>query len=146
MEDIFGEVYWRFGARGLDAKSILDGFRIGSGETVFSYRSVAEKFRMIESGMVPIIVQRDANALEAVKDLGKPWMPSGAIARRLQTYVVQVPQRARTRLIECGHVIFAEEQLRRDQFAVLRTHSLYEGDVGLLWEDAEYLATEGLVI
>ena len=57
MEDFFGEVYWRFGAKGLDAKAILDDFRIGSGETNFSYRSVAEKFRMIESGMVPVIVE-----------------------------------------------------------------------------------------
>src|SRR4029077_12787729 len=46
MEDYFGEVYWRFGAKGLDAKAILDDFRIGSGATNFAYRSVAEKFRM----------------------------------------------------------------------------------------------------
>ena len=66
MEDFFGEVYWRFGPKGLDAKAILEDFRIGSGETNFSYRSVAEKFRMIESGMVPVIVPRDEKARNAV--------------------------------------------------------------------------------
>ena len=33
---------------------------------------------------------------------------------------------------------------RRDQFAVLMTESLYHQDVGLLWEDAEYLQLRGL--
>ena len=48
--------------------------------------------------------------------------------------------------IECGHVTFERPGLRRDQFAVLRTAGLYDPDVGLAWEDAEYLATEGIVI
>ena len=146
MDDFFGEVYWRFGAKGLDAKEILDDFRVGSGETNFSYRSVAEKFRMIESGLAPLIVAGDTTARKAVEDLGKPWIPSGSIAQRLQAYLVQVPPRARARLIECGHAAFIEKDSRRDQFAVLLTKSLYKPDVGLVWEDAEYLATEGLVI
>jgi CRISPR-associated endonuclease/helicase Cas3 len=146
MDDFFGEVYWRVGPKGVDRESILDDFRIGSGETNFLYRSVAEKFRMIESGMVPVIVAGDSTARAAVEDLSKPWIPSGAIARRLQVYLVQVPPRARARLIECGHVTFAERSFRREQFALLLTKSLYQQDVGLVWEDAEYISTEGLVI
>jgi CRISPR-associated endonuclease/helicase Cas3 len=146
MDDFFSEVYWRFGAEGLDAKSILYDFRIGSGETNFSYRLVAEKFRMIESGMVPVIVADDATAREAVQDLSNPRVPSGPIARRLQPYSVQVPPRARARLIERGYVMFMEGALRREQFAVLLTKTLYDQDVGLVWEDAEYMAMEGLVI
>ena len=69
MDDFFGEVYWRFGAKGLDAKEILDDFRVGNGETNFSYRSVAEKFRMIESGLAPLIVAGDTTARKAVEDL-----------------------------------------------------------------------------
>ena len=41
---------------------------------------------------------------------------------------------------------FVEERLRGDQFAVLMTKSLYRQDVGLVWEDAEYLALRELVI
>lgn len=146
MEDYFGEVYWRFGVKGFDAKAILEDFRIGSGETNFSYRTVGEKFRMIESGMVPVIVPRDEKARGAVAKLGIDAVPSGAIARDLQTYIVQVPPPARDRLIKCGHVTFFEKEKRGDQFAVLMTKDLYHEDVGLVWEDAEYLATEGLVI
>lgn len=146
LEDFFGEVYWRFGASGLDAKTILEDFRMGSGETNFSYRTVADKFRMIESGMVPIIVPRDEKARAAIAKLGVEAIPSGAIARELQTYIVQVPPKARERLIACGHVAFSEERLRQKQFAVLMTKSLYQEDVGLVWEDAEYLAMESLVI
>jgi CRISPR-associated endonuclease/helicase Cas3 len=146
MDDFFAEVYWRFGPEGLDRKFILKDFRIGSGETDFSYRSVAEKFRMIESGMVPVIIATNPVVREALKDLGNPLIPTGAIARRSQAYLVQVPPRARARLIECGHVTFMEKSLRGEQFAFLLTKSLYDQEVGLLWEDAEYLATEGLVI
>jgi CRISPR-associated endonuclease/helicase Cas3 len=146
MDDFFGEVYWRVGAKGLDAKAILEDFRIGSGETNFSYRSVAEKFRMIESGMAPVIVADDATARSAIDDLSKTWISSGSIAQRLQPYLVQVPPRARARLIECGHVTFVERDSRREQFAVLLTKPLYLRDIGLVWEDAEYLVTEGLVI
>ena len=101
---------------------------------------------MIESSMAPVIVQRDHKARNAISKLAYEQIPSGAIARDLQTYIVQVPPRARARLIECGHVTFAQEKLRGDQFAVLVTNSLYDPDVGLVWEDAEYLAAEGLVI
>ncbi|HEU5018169.1 MAG TPA: CRISPR-associated helicase Cas3' [Pseudolabrys sp.] len=146
MADFFGEVYWRLGPKGLDAEAILDDFRIGSGETNFAYRSVAEKFRMIKSGMAPVIVPRDDKARTAIKQLGIEKIPSGAIARRLQTYVVQVPPRARARLIACGHVQFLEERLRRDQFAVLVTEGLYQEDVGLVWEDADYLQLEQFMI
>lgn len=145
MEDFFGEVYWRVGPQGLDAKAILGDFRIGGGGTNFSYRSVAEKFRMIESGMVPVIVPGDDKARSAIAKLGIEKIPSGVIARELQTYIVQVPPKARARLIACGHVKFAEIRLRRDQFAVLVTESLYQQDVGLLWEDAEYLQAEQLM-
>jgi CRISPR-associated endonuclease/helicase Cas3 len=146
MEDFFGEVYWRVGSKGLDAKAILEDFRIGSGETHFSYRTVAEKFRMIESGMVPVIISADDKARAAIKKLSTDKIPSGAIARELQTYVVQVPPKARQRLILCGHVSFAEEKLRKDQFAVLTTASLYDSKVGLVWEDAEYLSIENFMI
>jgi CRISPR-associated endonuclease/helicase Cas3 len=146
MADYFGEVYWRFGPKGLDAKAILDDFRIGSDETNFSYRSVAGKFRMIESGMAPVIIPRDEVAREAIRKLGIEKISSGVIARDLQIYVVQVPPPARSRLIDYGHATFVEEALRRDQFAVLTTPSFYREDVGLVWEDADYLAAENMVV
>jgi CRISPR-associated endonuclease/helicase Cas3 len=146
MEDFFGEVYWRIGPKGFDAKAILNDFRVGGGGTNFSYRSVAEKFRMIESGMAPVIVPGDDKAQSAIEKLGIDKIPSGAIARELQTYIVQVPPQARARLIACGRVTFVEERLRLDQFAVLTALDLYKPEVGLVWEDAEYLRLEQWII
>lgn len=137
----FGEVYWRAGS-GLDAKKILDDLRVNVAGTDFAFRAVAEKFRMIESGMEPVIVRFDEVADKAVKELSLEQIPSGALARKLQSYVVQVPPKARRLLIDNGHVSFIRPDLRGDQFAVLQNTSLYREEVGLMWEDAEYLAAE----
>jgi len=146
MNDYFGEVYWHVGHEGVDAKSILGDFRIGGGATYFAYRTVGEKFRMIESGMLPVIVQCDPVARDAVRRLAIEAVPTGAIARTLQPYTVQVPPRAQTLLIASGHVQFAEQRLRGNQFAVLQYDKLYQADVGLLWEDPDYLAVEDMII
>lgn len=151
MADFFGEVYWRVGVEGLDRgrvdrEPILRKFIIDATGTNFSYRSAAENFRMIESGMLPVIVPGDEVARKAVADLGKPWISSGAIARQLQTYIVQVPPPARAKLMQAGHVRFAAPDERGEQFAVLEDTGLYTSDVGLLWEDAGYLSSEQWLI
>ena len=96
--------------------------------------------------MEPVIIARDGAAQKAVNELSVAQIPSGRLARELQVYLVQVPPKARQRLIECGHRKFVAPDLRADQFAVLTTASLYREDVGLIWEDAEYLAEESLMI
>jgi CRISPR-associated endonuclease/helicase Cas3 len=143
IRKFFGEVYWRAGP-GLDLKSIVADFRIGGDGTDFAFREVARKFRMIESNMVPVIVPWDSKAQQAVDKLNLKKIPSGIIARELQTYVVQVPSKARELLIRCGHVAFESPALRADQFAVLQKASLYDPEVGLLWETPEYLALEDM--
>lgn len=145
IEDYFGEVYWRMGKK-LDAKNIVDQFKITRSGTDFAYRTVAEDFKMIESGMTPVIVVYDDISKNAVDELKVENIPSGNIARKLQTYTVQVPPKARDILIRNGHVAFVRPDLRADQFAVLQTKSLYQAQVGLLWEDAEYLAVESSMI
>lgn len=141
IRNFFDEVYWRKGS-GLDLTGIVDDLKIGGDGTNFAFREVARKFRMIESNMVPVIVRWDDKAKQAVDKLEVEKIPSGAIARELQTYTVQVPQKARDLLIDCGHVAYACSRLRADQFAVLQKQSLYDPEVGLLWETPEYLAVE----
>lgn len=145
MEAFFGEVYWRLGDA-LDREGILDFFRMDRTGTDFAYRSVAEKFRMIESGMVPVIIARDEKAKEAVEKLRVNSIPSGVIARELQSFIVQVPPKARSLMIANRHVRFTEEGLRGDQFAVLQTPSLYTDEAGLIWEHAPYMALEQNII
>jgi len=106
---------------------------------------VAEDFRLIESGMIPIIITRDEQARRTVAKLSVPEISSGFLARQLQLYTVQIPVKARNLLIISGRAKFICPELRADQFAVLQDETLYT-NVGLLWEDAEYLPDEGLVI
>jgi CRISPR-associated endonuclease/helicase Cas3 len=145
LEAFFGEVYWRLGAD-LDRERILDSFRMDRTGTCFDYRSVGDNFRLIESGMEPVIIARDEKARGAVENLGIESIPSGAIARELQSYVVLVPPKARTLLIVNGHVRFVAEKERGAQFAVLQADSLYAEETGLIWEDAEYLTVEAMIL
>ncbi len=128
-----------------DAKEIIASFRADRAGTDFAYRTVAERFRMIESGMVPVIVAREAKAADVVAQLASPEGSPGRIARLLQPYVVQMPPKARALLLANGHVSFASERNFGNQFAVLREGRLYTGETGLLWEDAEYLGLEGSI-
>ena len=152
MADFFGEVYWRIGVEGLDRgrvdrEPILRKFVVDRSGTNFSYRSAAENFRMIESGMLPVIVPGDDGARDAVRELEIERIPSGVLARKLQTYIVQVPPKARDLLIKAGHVAFVAPQVRQAQFAVLVSGSkLYDKTVGLLWENADYLSSEQWLI
>ena len=101
---------------------------------------------MVESDMVPVIVARDETSEKVVGELGVEAVSSSFIAKKLQGYCVQIPPKARDLLIRNGHVRFIRPDLRGDQFAVLQTKSLYQDDVGLIWENAEYLSIESTVI
>lgn len=138
MRAYFGEVYWRKGAA-LDRERILHAYGVSGGTARFEYRQVAEKFRMIESGLAPVIIARDEEAREALKGLRAGWLAPGAASRRLQRYLVQVPPKARALLLASGHVRFVEEEKFGDQFAELVAGSLYREETGLVWENMEYL-------
>lgn len=143
IADYFAEVFWSKGPR-LDAKQILAKLRFDPalGQSDLAYRSVGEAFRMIESGLLPVIVPGDDAARQAVEELGVPDIPSGALARRLQGYVVQVPPKARGLLLAAGHVVLKAEKLRGDAFAVLVRDDLYSAKTGLIWEEGHTLSED----
>lgn len=150
IRSFFEEVYWRLDER-LDGKdsatAILPRLNVSSQGTDFAFRSIAADFRMIDSTMEPVIIPLDDTAKKAVDELAVEQIPSGAIARKLQSYVVQVPPRARQLLLHAGHVAFAHPEFREKQFAVLRKGSLYSRELGLLWEEnEEYLAVEDTIV
>ncbi|MBJ7545126.1 CRISPR-associated endonuclease Cas3'' [Rhodomicrobium udaipurense] len=144
IQDYFEEVFWRMGDR-LDGKDILRQFIVDRTGTYFQYRTAGEKFRMIESGLLPVIVPGDEAARTAVADLGNAAIPSGKLARQLQGYIVQVPPKARALLMANGHVTLMAEDIRGDQFAVLQAPHLYTKETGLIWEDADYLGEENSI-
>ena len=145
IEDYFGEVYWRLGD-GLDAKGILRKLTVSRMGTDFAFRSIAADFRLIEDEMAPVIVPWEGSE-SGLGMLHNEAIGSGGIARALQPFVVQVPPRAREALLRNGHVAFLRPDLRGEQFAVLQegSRSLYDREVGLIWEDAERLPGGGIV-
>jgi CRISPR-associated endonuclease/helicase Cas3 len=144
MQDYFGEGYWRIDEEGLDRVNVLGAYQVSAGKVNFEYRRVGENFRMIQSGPVPVIIPIEPRPTDALKLLRGGFLTAGGIARMLQSYVVPVPPKARNLLLANGHVRFVEGF--GDQFAELLTLSLYREEVGLLWEDAEYLEVENTVI
>ncbi len=151
MEHYFREVYWRIDDR-LDGRiakeAVIPRLRFDPATgTDFCFRSIGADFKMIDSMMVPVIVPWDDSARKSVQDLSVPQIPSGALARKLQTYIVQVPPKARELLIRNGHADFACPKERGDQFVVLRMNSgKYMEETGLFWEDAVYLSEENTII
>jgi CRISPR-associated endonuclease/helicase Cas3 len=142
IEAYFREVYWRKSEEGLDKYAVMKSFLLASSGTDFAYRSVAEQFRLIESGMQPVIVAIEDAPQAILRALGG-GMPPGVAARRLQNYIVQVSPKDRAKLIENGQVQFVEEF--GDQFAVLRTANFYTREIGLVWEKADELGSDGIV-
>lgn len=82
----------------------------------------------------------------ALERLSFAAISSGAIARDVQGYIVQIPAKARALLIANGKASFHRPDLRGDQFCVLEDASLYHDDSGLWWEHAVYLADEDWLI
>jgi CRISPR-associated endonuclease/helicase Cas3 len=66
------------------------------------------------------------------------------VPRRLQPYIVQVPPKARDLLLTNGHARFVDDNA--GEFVELVTESLYRDEVGLEWENADYLAVEDSMI
>jgi CRISPR-associated endonuclease/helicase Cas3 len=154
MRDYFGEVYWRkedaldrIGARDANGRtihlSVVDAFRMSAGETSFPYRTIGENFRLIESGLAPVIIAHEKEARDAIQGL-QHGLPPGAAARKLQPFIVQVPPKARRKLIENEHAACVEGF--GDQFVVLTTDRLYTRETGLLWENADDLGPENGII
>ena len=147
----FRKVYWIEGEQALDEKGILEKLRERWKTFDFPFASIARDFRMIETGMVPIIVPYrgsnggDGTADGLIRDLEHVERP-GWIARRLQTYTVQVPAKVRRKLLNVGAARFIREEDFGEQFSVLRNMDLYRPDIGLTWGDPTFLAAEGLIV
>ena len=150
INDYFRKLYWLKGDDALDAKNILRLLRERGRSLDFPFETIAGEFRLIETAMVPVIVPwcgadgLDDTAKRLLEELRWKERP-GRIARQLQPYVVQVPPRIRTNLINAG----AAEVVRRaefdHQFVVLSNRDLYRAEIGLTWDEPEFRTAEGLL-
>lgn len=150
IRDYFEEVYWRKGD-GLDKIGIFPtatkregSFQMSSGSAIFDYRTVGQSFRLIESGMLPIVIATDDHSRRALEGMRAGYLKPGAAARELQNYIVQVPPKDRAKLIDGGHAQFVDCETK--QFVQLVNDNLYSREIGLLWETDGYLPIDNLII
>ena len=76
IRDWFEHVYWRAGPDRL-GQPMVSSFQFGRGGTDFPFRTTAQAFRMIESTMVPVII----NADEKVARAGTPELRRDILGR-----------------------------------------------------------------
>lgn len=147
IADYFREVYWLKGDE-LDAKGILARLRERADTLDFPFETIAALFRVIETPLVPVIVPyrgADRSIDRLVDDLRRVERP-GAIARRLQPYIVQIPRDARKGLISTGAAEIIRGEDFGEQFVLLVNEDLYDRRTGLSWDDPTFRSTGGLLV
>lgn len=116
-----------------------------TGDLLFPFEVIARDFKLIEDGMLPILIPFDDDARGLLKHLATTERV-GEIARRLQPYVVQVPPGQFARLCAAGVVQPVAPHWFGEQFCALVNSNLYRRDVGLTWSDPTYRQAEENVV
>lgn len=152
----FGELFWRRGEPQLDAaevgslRGVMRAVREAHGRFDYPFESIADGFRLIETAMVPVIIPATsktafgapADLIDVLRRADRP----GALARKLQQFVVNIPAKAHAALISAGAAEVIRERDFRLQFVVLSNADLYDPASGLDWGDPVFRTAESLVI
>lgn len=139
----FKGVYWSKGAE-LDSKKILDAHREHLPKFSFPFQNIARDYSMIEAHLKPVIIEFDQEATALITSL-KFAESVGGIARQLQRYLVQIPDKGFKELQQSGAIQTIEPERFGDQFWILINKDLYNDVAGLSWENATYIKAENLV-
>ena len=139
----FAELYQLKGSE-LDNKKILKMHNDTGQSLDFPFQTIADKFRMIESHMQPLIIPFDVEAESLISSLHHADH-IGGLLRKLQPYTVQIPEKALATLYKAGRIEPINEKNFGKQFYTLIGLDLYDDVAGLSWENTEFLKGENLV-
>ena len=139
----FAELYQLKGSE-LDNKKILKMHNDTGQSLDFPFQTIADKFRMIESHMQPLIIPFDNEAENLISSLHHADH-IGGLLRKLQPYTVQIPEKALAALYKAGRIEPINEKNFGKQFYTLIGLDLYDDVAGLSWEDMEFLKGESSV-
>lgn len=139
----FHELYWQKGAKELDAHDLI-GLLKSCREDNLPFETLAEKFRLIETTMQPVIVPWDDTARDALRSL-EFAKGCGAIARILQPYIVQLPRPAYDALWKAHAIQPVAPDRYGEQFVQLVNPRLYNERFGLHWDNPQFLEAGSLV-
>jgi len=139
----FAELYQLKGSE-LDNKKILKMHNDTGQSLDFPFQTIADKFRMIESHMQPLIIPFDGEAENLISSLHHADH-IGGLLRKLQPYIVQIPEKALAALYKAGRIEPINEKNFGKQFYTLIGLDLYDEVAGLSWEDTDFIREESLV-
>ena len=139
----FAELYQLKGSE-LDNKKILKMHNDTGQSLDFPFQTIADKFRMIESHMQPLIILFDGEAENLISSL-QHADHIGGLLRKLQPYTVQIPEKALAALYKAGRIEPINEKNFGKQFYTLIGLGLYDAVAGLSWNNTEFLKVEMLV-
>lgn len=139
----FAELYQLKGSE-LDNKKILKMHNDTGQSLDFPFQTIADKFRMIESHMQPLIIPFDGEAENLISSLHHADH-IGGLLRKLQPYTVQIPEQVLAALYKAGRIEPINEKNFGKQFYTLIGLDLYDEVAGLSWKDTEFLKGESLV-
>ena len=139
----FAELYQLKGSE-LDNKKILKMHNDTGQSLDFPFQTIADKFRMIESHMQPLIIPFNNEAENLISSL-RYADHIGGLLRKLQPYTVQIPEKALAALYKAGRIEPINEKNFGKQFYTLIGLDLYDDVAGLSWEDMAFLKGESLV-
>ncbi len=136
----FQDLFWRDPKR-LDAKGLLRLHQAHGECFSFPFQTIASEYRIIESLMRPIVIPYDKEAKQCIGQLRDAEFV-GRIAKRLQPYTVQVPERTFLSLEQAGAIAKIGAERFDRQFWELINTDLYDEEAGLSWDDPSYMASE----
>ncbi|MDF1586921.1 CRISPR-associated helicase Cas3' [Marinimicrococcus flavescens] len=141
----FKELYLVKGPTALDRERVLELLAEKVADLDFPFATLAERFRMIEDVMVPVLIPYNDEARSLLDRLEvAPFI--GRIARALQPYTVQVPRQARGALLAAGAARSVREADFPGQFVALVNNDIYDSCIGLTWDDPSFRRSESSVI
>jgi CRISPR-associated endonuclease/helicase Cas3 len=94
---------------------------------------------------MPVIIRYDNKADDLLRQL--EFVPHcGGVARKLQPYLVQVPQRDFDALYKAGAVAAVQPKKWEDQFMVLENRDLYDPHFGLRCDEPTFMKVVNTII
>ncbi|WP_040727085.1 CRISPR-associated helicase/endonuclease Cas3 [Thiomicrorhabdus sp. Kp2] len=143
IKDYFDEVYWRKGDE-LDKKNLLKTCQDHANKLSFPFQNIAKEFCMIESFMCPIFIGRDEEAKALISELAVTENVSQTL-RKLQPYIVQIPQKGFEALKMAGVLETIAPHRFEDQFWQLLNNEIYDAEFGMSWNNPTFISAESSV-
>jgi CRISPR-associated endonuclease/helicase Cas3 len=152
VADYFGALYRRLGDGRLDREDLLGLLRNADIDGL-PLDTLARKFKLIRTTMRPLIVPyaagSDTEAPEIADTLHQlehaEQVGVAGAARRLQPWLVQVPEQAYEALWQARAIAPIAQARYGEQFVRLVNPSLYDARFGLHWDNPQFIAAEALV-